>query len=152
MAGRSPAAILKAGIGTVTEDRQVWGLFPDLSIAENLIADRHATSAFSRRGVLKRRQIASSAEQLIRDFDIRPANPTLPVGTLSGGNKQKVVIARAFARRPKVILISQPTRGVDLGASEYIRRRMIEEAARGAAILLISPISTRSLRSATVLR
>ncbi len=134
----SPAERIMAGFGFVTEDRQIWGLFPALSIAENLIAERHAWPAFSRHGFLRRRASAGAAEALVRDYDIRPPLPGLPVGVLSGGNKQKVVIARTLARRPAVIVISQPTRGVDLGASDYIRQRIAAERARGAAILLIS--------------
>jgi general nucleoside transport system ATP-binding protein len=138
LAGCTPAQIIKAGVGFISEDRQVWGLFPDLSVAENLISERHTWPAFSRSGVLKRAAIADAAAALVRDYDIRPPNPNLPVGSLSGGNKQKVVIARTFARRPGVIVISQPTRGVDIGASEYIRKRLLDECAGGAAVLLIS--------------
>ena len=89
----------------------------------------------SRRGVLKRKAIKQAADELVRDFDIRPPNASLPVGILSGGNKQKVVIARAFASEPKVLIINQPTRGVDVGAAEYIRRRMLDEREKGVAIL-----------------
>ena len=129
---------MRAGLGVVTEDRQVWGLFPTLSVAENLVADRYASAAFSRAGVLRRRAVADAAAALVRDYDIRPPNPGVPAGVLSGGNKQKVVIARTLARRPDVLVISQPTRGVDLGASDYIRQRIVAERGRGAAILLIS--------------
>jgi ABC-type uncharacterized transport system ATPase subunit len=138
LAGCSAAQVIKAGLGFVTEDRQVFGLFPELSIADNLAAARHALPVFSRRGVLKRKAIKQAADELVRDFDIRPPNASLPVGILSGGNKQKVVIARAFASEPKVLIINQPTRGVDVGAAEYIRRRMLDEREKGVAILLIS--------------
>ena len=138
LAGRSPAEIIKAGVGFVSGDRQTWGLFPDLSIAENLIADRHSWQPFSRRGFLQPKVIGPATEDMVRTFDIRPPDTHLRVGALSGGNKQKVVIARTFARQPRVLIINQPTRGVDVGASEYIRQRMLDERARGAAILLIS--------------
>jgi simple sugar transport system ATP-binding protein len=138
LAGRSPAEIIRAEVAFVSEDRQTWGLFPDLSIAENLIADRHSSPPFGQGGFLHRRAIGKAAENIVRSFDIRPANPELRVGVLSGGNKQKVVIGRAFARQPRVLIMSQPTRGVDIGATEYIRQRVLDERERGAAILLIS--------------
>ena len=138
LAGRSPAEIMSVDIGFVSEDRQIWGLFPDLSVAENLIADRHSSLPFSHSGFLRRNAIDKAADQIVRSFDIRPPNSQLRAGVLSGGNKQKVVIGRAFARQPRVLIMSQPTRGVDIGATEYIRRRVLDERARGAAILLIS--------------
>jgi simple sugar transport system ATP-binding protein len=138
LAARSPAQIIRSQVGFVSENRQIWGLFPELSVAENLIADRHSRLPFSRNGFLQKQTIDRTAEEIIRSFDIRPPNPDLPVGILSGGNKQKVVIARTFARQPRVLIVSQPTRGVDVGATEYIRQRMLDERSRGAAILLIS--------------
>jgi simple sugar transport system ATP-binding protein len=138
LAGCSPAQVIKAGLGFVTEDRQVFGLFPDMSIADNLAAVRHSWSVFSHGGVLKRKAIKQSADDLVRAFDIRPPDASRPVGVLSGGNKQKVVIARVFAGEPKVLIINQPTRGIDVGAAEYIRQRMLDERAKGTAILLIS--------------
>jgi general nucleoside transport system ATP-binding protein len=138
LAGCSTAQVTQAGLGFVTEDRQVFGLFPTLSVADNLGAARHAWPVFSHNGVLKSKVIKQSAEDLIRAFDIRPPDASKPVGVLSGGNKQKVVIARAFASEPKVIIINQPTRGVDVGAAEYIRQRMLDERGKGVAILLIS--------------
>ena len=138
LAACSPAEIIRAEVGFVSEDRQVWGIFPDLSIAENLIADRHSWMPFSQRGFLQGKAIDRAASEIIKSFDIRPPNAELRVGVLSGGNKQKVVIGRAFARQPRVLIMSQPTRGVDIGATEYIRQRVLDERARGAAILLIS--------------
>ena len=138
LAGRSTDDIIRAGVRFVAEDRQVWGLFPDLTVSDNLIADRHAWPVFSRRGILRGRTIAAAAQELVRTFDIRPPDPKLPVGLLSGGNKQKIVIARALAHQPKALVICQPTRGVDVGATEYIRQRIIDERTRGAAVLLIS--------------
>jgi ABC-type uncharacterized transport system ATPase subunit len=138
LAGAAPGDMIRAGVGYVSEDRQLWGLFPDMSVAENLVADRHARMPFSRYGFLRKGAIKSIAQDLVQSFDIRPPDANLPAGILSGGNKQKVVIARALARRPQVLIINQPTRGVDVGAAEYIRQRLIEERTNGAAILLIS--------------
>jgi general nucleoside transport system ATP-binding protein len=138
LAGAAPGEMIRAGVGYVSEDRQLWGIFPDMSVAENLVADRHARMPFSRYGFLRKDAIKSVAQDLVQSFDIRPPDANLPAGILSGGNKQKVVIARALARRPQVLIINQPTRGVDVGAAEYIRQRLIEERKNGAAILLIS--------------
>jgi len=133
-----PADFIRSNVSFVSDDRQVWGLFPDLSVAENLIADRHAVPPFARNGFLQKSEIRVASDGLVREFDVRPPDASLPVGNLSGGNKQKVVIGRAFASRPDVLIISQPTRGVDVGATEYIRQRMLDERKRGAAILMIS--------------
>ena len=130
--------IIRAGVRFVAEDRQVWGLFPELTVSDNLIADRHAWPVFSRHGLLKRGAIKEAAQELVCSFDIRPPDPRLPVGLLSGGNKQKIVIARAFAQAPTALVICQPTRGIDVGATEYIRQRIVDERTRGTAILLIS--------------
>jgi general nucleoside transport system ATP-binding protein len=138
LAGRSTKDIIRAGVRFVAEDRQVWGLFHDLSVADNLIADRHAWPAFSRRGLLNRVAIKQAAHQLVRSFDIRPPDPKLPVGLLSGGNRQKVVLARALAEHPRALVICQPTRGIDVGATEYIRQRIVDARMQGTAILLIS--------------
>ncbi len=138
LAGCSTNDIIKAGVRFVAEDRQVWGLFPELSVADNLIADRHAWPAFSRRGLLNRAAIKQATQELVRSFDIRPPDPKLLVGLLSGGNRQKVVIARALAEHPRALVICQPTRGIDVGATEYIRQRIVDARMQGTAILLIS--------------
>jgi simple sugar transport system ATP-binding protein len=138
LAGRSTNDIIKAGVRFAAEDRQVWGLFPDLTVADNLIADRHAWPAFSRRGLLNRPAIKQATQELVRSFDIRPPDPKLLVALLSGGNRQKIVIARALAERPRALIICQPTRGIDVGATEYIRQRIVDARVQGTAILLIS--------------
>jgi general nucleoside transport system ATP-binding protein len=138
LVGRPASDIIRAGVRFVAEDRQVWGLFPELPVSDNLIADRHDWPIFSHHGLLKRRAIKEAAQKLVCSFDIRPPDASLPVGLLSGGNKQKVVIARALAQEPTALLICQPTRGIDVGATEYIRQRIVDERTRGTAILLIS--------------
>lgn len=138
LTNHTPAEVIEAGIGSVSGDRQVWGLFPDLSVAENLVSDEHSYMPYSRHGFLRPRVIASATKEMVDSFDIRPPDPNLRAGALSGGNKQKIVIARAFARKPRILIVNQPTRGVDVGATEYIRQRLLDERARGAAILLIS--------------
>jgi simple sugar transport system ATP-binding protein len=138
MTGRSPGDFIRAGVGYVPEDRQLRGLFATLSVGENLIADQHDWPAFARRGVLQRRAIDLHADQLIKAFDIRPTTRSVAAGTLSGGNRQKVILGRGLARRPGFLVVSQPTRGLDVGATEYIRQRILDERTRGCAILLIS--------------
>jgi simple sugar transport system ATP-binding protein len=108
----------------------------DYTIADNLILGRQ--DHFTRRGVLDRRAITTHAADRIREFDIRPPDATLPAGALSGGNQQKIVIAREMGREFSVLLASQPTRGVDVGAIEFIHARIRAAAAAGCAVLLVS--------------
>jgi simple sugar transport system ATP-binding protein len=88
--------------------------------------------------LLDKRGIRGRAVEIIRDFDVRPANPDLPARALSGGNQQKLVIGREFELNPKLLLVSQPTRGVDIGAIEFIHRKIVEMRERGCAVLLVS--------------
>jgi simple sugar transport system ATP-binding protein len=89
-------------------------------------------------GLIDERAVAEKAARLIRDFDVRPPNPALPARALSGGNQQKLIIGREFDFKPKLLLVSQPTRGVDIGAIEFIHRKLVELRDAGAAILLVS--------------
>src|SRR5690606_15590631 len=138
IANSSTAERIRAGLGYVPDDRILWGLFPGLSVAENLISERHASQPIARNGFLNRKVIDSNARDLVKEFDIRPDDPSVPVGILSGGNKQKVIVSRVFSRRPRAWVIHQPTRGLDVGATEHIRQLILDERDRGAAILLIS--------------
>jgi simple sugar transport system ATP-binding protein len=124
------------GLSHIPEDRHRRGLVLDYSIADNLILGRQ--HHFTNRGVLERRTIASHGAEQVKAFDIRPADATLPAGTLSGGNQQKTVIAREMGREFSVLLASQPTRGVDVGAIEFIHARIRAAAAAGRAVLLVS--------------
>jgi simple sugar transport system ATP-binding protein len=124
------------GMSHVPEDRHRRGLVLEYSVADNLILG--AQHRFSRRGVLDRPQIVSYVVERIAAFDIRPHNPFLPARALSGGNQQKVVIAREMARQFSVLLAAQPTRGVDVGAIEQIHDRLRAARAAGKAILLVS--------------
>lgn len=134
LTGATPSEITQAGVGRIPEDRQE-GLLPELSVAENLALER--LGDFVRGGRLDRAAIVRYAQQRIQDYQIK-ASPHDRIRTLSGGNMQKVILARALTGQPKVILAGQPTRGLDIGATEYVRQRLIDERARGAAILLIS--------------
>jgi general nucleoside transport system ATP-binding protein len=124
------------GLSHIPEDRHRRGLVLDYSIADNLILGRQ--HRFSRRGVLDFAAIASNGAEQVKAFDIRPPNATLPAGTLSGGNQQKIVIAREMGREFSLLLASQPTRGVDVGAIEFIHARIRAAAASGRGVLLVS--------------
>jgi ABC-type uncharacterized transport system ATPase subunit len=134
----SARRMLDAGVGHIPEDRQRRGLVLEFSIAENIALHDYNTRPDSRFGWLFPRRLIERARGLIREFDIRGGGPTTPGGALSGGNQQKVVAAREVARDPKVLVAAQPTRGLDVGAIEYLHRRLVEERDEGRAILLVS--------------
>jgi general nucleoside transport system ATP-binding protein len=128
------------GIAHVPEDRHRRGLLLDFSLAENTILGVHYRKpAVFRNGVmLNQKGIQQRTEQVIRDFDVRPPNAALPARALSGGNQQKLIIGREFELPPKLLLVSQPTRGVDIGAIEFIHRKIVELRDAGCAVLLVS--------------
>jgi len=128
------------GIAHVPEDRHRRGLLLDFSLAENTILGVHYRKpAVSTGGVLlDQKGIQRRTEQVIRDFDVRPPNAALPARALSGGNQQKLIIGREFELPPKLLLVSQPTRGVDIGAIEFIHRKIVELRDAGCAVLLVS--------------
>jgi simple sugar transport system ATP-binding protein len=130
----SPAEITRAGVGRTPEDRHE-GMIGDLTVAENLAMED--LERYTQHGFLNQKAILKDAEQKIKDFQIK-ATPTEVLRKLSGGNMQKVVLARALSRHPKVVIASQPTRGLDVGATEYIRKCLMAERDRGAAVLLLS--------------
>jgi ABC-type uncharacterized transport system ATPase subunit len=129
---------LEAGIGHIPEDRQRRGLVLEYSIAENIALHDYRSAPASRFGWLFPGRLIQRARNLIRDFDIRGGGPSTRAGALSGGNQQKVVLAREIERDPKVLVAAQPTRGLDVGAIEFVHRRLIEERDEGRAILLVS--------------
>ncbi len=128
------------GIAHVPEDRHRRGLLLDFSLAENTILGVHyRRPAVSSNGVLlDQKGIQGRTEQVIRDFDVRPPNAALPARALSGGNQQKLIIGREFELPPKLLLVSQPTRGVDIGAIEFIHRKIVALRDAGCAVLLVS--------------
>ncbi len=132
-----PAGTIKAGLGYVPEDRHRDGFVGEFSIAENLVLNN--LDAFSRRGALDLKRIAENADERIEEFDIRTSGSAAqPVKSLSGGNQQKVVLARELSRDLSVLVASQPTRGVDVGAIEFLHGRIVEERDRGTAVLIVS--------------
>ena len=127
------------GVAHIPEDRHHRGLLLHFDLAENIILGAHYRPPLaSKLGVLDERAIDREVEELLRAFDVRPPNPALPVRALSGGNQQKLIIGREFGFKPRLLLVSQPTRGVDIGAIEFIHRQLIELRDRGVAILLVS--------------
>ncbi|WP_417308914.1 ABC transporter ATP-binding protein [Devosia sp.] len=126
------------GMASIPEDRIAQGLATGASVAENLVATRMTDPKFVRRGLLDLKAIRDNARQLIDRFSIRVGGPESAVGTLSGGNMQKVVVARELAEQPKVLLVNQPTRGVDLGATQFIWQSITAARDAGAAVLLSS--------------
>ena len=130
----------EAGQGLVPEDRQKHGLVLDFRVDENLVLRNFRRAPFSNRlGFLRFRTITEHAGRLIGDFDIRAGKgPETPVRSMSGGNQQKVIVAREIDQSPRLLVVSQPTRGLDVGAIEYIHRRIVEERDNGCAVLLVS--------------
>ncbi|MGV8830809.1 MAG: ABC transporter ATP-binding protein [Devosia sp.] len=126
------------GLASIPEDRIAQGLAPGASVAENLVATKLADRRFVRKGLLDLKAIKANAEKLIEQFSIRVGGPKFAVGTLSGGNMQKVVVARELAEQPTLLLVNQPTRGVDLGATQFIWESITHARDGGAAVLLSS--------------
>ena len=131
-----PGAMSKAGIAVIPEDRHDSGVVLDMTVAENLILVDQ--SRLSRRGLLDVDAVRRAARQTIEDFDIQCSGPDAPMWSVSGGNQQRVVLARELAGQPKVLVAAQPTRGLDVGAIEYMTERIRQVAANGVAVLLIS--------------
>jgi general nucleoside transport system ATP-binding protein len=129
---------LDAGIGHIPEDRHRRGLVLDFNLAENLVLHDYGKQPFSRLGWINPRGWFRWAAGLLREFDVRGGGPTTRGGSLSGGNQQKVVIAREVSRDPSVLIAAQPTRGLDVGAIEFVWKQILEQKAQGRAVLLIS--------------
>jgi general nucleoside transport system ATP-binding protein len=129
---------LQEGVGHIPEDRHRRGLVLDFSLAENLVLHDYAKAPFATKGFLNPGRIVDSARTLLSEFDVRGGGPTTPASALSGGNQQKVVIAREVARDPRVLIAAQPTRGLDVGAIEFVHRRLVEQRDAGKAVLLVS--------------
>jgi simple sugar transport system ATP-binding protein len=138
VAGAGPDEFYEAGVSVVTEDRLRWDLISDLSVAENLTLSQIRQGRFSHWGLLNRSRIRLIARPLLVDYDVRPPQPTLTAAALSGGNQQKVVLAREFSRNPRVLVASQPTRGLDMGAADLVLRRILVLAESGCAVLFNS--------------
>jgi simple sugar transport system ATP-binding protein len=138
IANANAREMLDAGVGHIPEDRQRRGLVLEFSIAENIALHDYSNPPASKWGWLFPERLVERAGRLIGEFDVRGGGPLTQAGGLSGGNQQKVVVAREIARDPKVLIAAQPTRGLDVGAIEYLHRRLVGERDEGRAVLLIS--------------
>lgn len=134
-----PINVIKNKISTVHEDRQKCGLVLDFTVAENAVLEKYRESPYSSKGVINRKEINEFTRKLIEDYDIRPAGcEDIPVRGLSGGNQQKLIIAREISNNPDLLIAVQPTRGLDVGAIEYVHKTLIRLRDEGKAVLLIS--------------
>jgi simple sugar transport system ATP-binding protein len=129
---------LDAGVGHIPEDRQRRGLVLDFTLAENIALHDYREEPESKWGWLYPKRMIARATRLLKEFDVRGGGPKTPAASLSGGNQQKVILAREISRDPKVLIAAQPTRGLDVGAIEFVHRRLITERDEGRAILLVS--------------
>jgi simple sugar transport system ATP-binding protein len=135
---RNASHALDAGLGHIPEDRQHRGLVLDFSLAENIALHDYDRPPSSRLGWLFPRRLVDRAARLIKEFDVRGGGPQAPASNLSGGNQQKVILAREIDREPRVLIAAQPTRGLDVGAIEFVHRRLVEQRDEGRGVLLVS--------------
>ena len=136
--GLSPRKITEMNVSHVPEDRHRDGLVLEMMLSENIALQTYYKEPLSKNGALNYNQINSYARKLMEEFDVRAANEIVPASALSGGNQQKAIIAREVDRNPDLLIVSQPTRGLDVGAIEYIHKRLIGERDKGKAILVVS--------------
>jgi general nucleoside transport system ATP-binding protein len=126
------------GVAAIPDDRQAWGIAPSMTVAENLALTRVGSRQTGHKRTFDITRRRARTAELIAEFEIRPANPNLPISALSGGNQQKVVLARELERDPGVVLVANPTQGLDVGATALVHRKLLEARNRGAAVLLVS--------------
>ncbi|NLJ61022.1 MAG: ABC transporter ATP-binding protein [Firmicutes bacterium] len=138
VAHNQPRALIEQGVAHIPEDRQNRGLILDFTVAENFILRNYYKSPFARGINLDYRKVQAHARDLISEFDVRTPHENIPVRSLSGGNQQKVVVARELSSEPKLLIASQPTRGLDVGAIEFVHKRLLAQRDQGKAILLVS--------------
>ncbi|MEV6298118.1 ABC transporter ATP-binding protein [Actinoplanes sp. NPDC051861] len=138
LAGMTTKKILGSGVGYIPEDRSHDGVVKEFSVAENLVLDMYDREPYGNAFKLNPAKVAESARERVAQFDIRCQSPETAVGTLSGGNQQKVVVAREMSRPLRLFIASQPTRGVDVGSIEFIHGRIIHERDQGTAVLVVS--------------
>jgi ABC-type uncharacterized transport system ATPase subunit len=133
-----PRQRIRDGIGYIPEDRQEDGLVAAFSVAENIVLDNFDRAPYANGVALRLDAIRESAARRVQEFDIRTTSIATPAGTLSGGNQQKVILAREIGRDLKVLLASQPTRGLDVGSIEFVHRRIVEQRDEGVAVIIVS--------------
>ncbi|MGA9468830.1 MAG: ABC transporter ATP-binding protein [Exiguobacterium marinum] len=136
--GQTPRKMTESGIGHIPQDRHKHGLVLDYSIRDNMVLQTYYKEPFSKRGLMNYKAVAEKAKALIEKFDVRTPSIDVPARALSGGNQQKAIIAREVDRSPDLLIAAQPTRGLDVGAIEFIHEQLIKEREKGRAVLLIS--------------
>jgi len=136
--GWQPEPLIRHGLAYIPEERMRDGVIRELSVEENLMVEDHGRAPFARGIFMDFRRIAEHCDELIRDFEIKTPSRRTPLRNLSGGNIQKLIMARELSRDPKVLIAAQPTRGVDIGSTEYIHQRLVAQRSKGTATLLIS--------------
>jgi simple sugar transport system ATP-binding protein len=134
----SPRDLHRIGIAHIPEDRQACGLVVDFSVTENMVLDGYYVHPYSRGIQMDWGKAEDAAERLVEEYDVRCPSTEVQVSNLSGGNQQKVIVAREFDRDVKLIVASQPTRGIDVGSIEYIHNRIVKERDKGVAVLIVS--------------
>jgi simple sugar transport system ATP-binding protein len=138
VSGLGVRATTEAGVAHIPEDRQLAGLVLDFTLAENLALREYRKPPLSEHGLLSKRQMRERAQKLLDEYDVRGGEPETLAGALSGGNQQKVAVAREIASNPELLIAHQPTRGLDVGAIEFVHRRLLAERAEGRGVLLVS--------------
>ena len=133
-----PRKLKEKGLAHVPEDRQRMGLVTDFKAYENLIFGYHDQEPYSKSSIMKDNKIIDYSKKVMKEYDVRPTSPHLITSNFSGGNQQKLILSRELNENPKVLLVGQPTRGVDIGAIEFIHQRLIDMRDKGVAILLVS--------------
>ncbi len=136
--GHSPRQMMALGLSYIPEERMRDGMIREFTVAENLILREFDQPPYARAGFLNRAAIQSSSRELVKNYSVKTPSLETPAKSLSGGNIQKIILAREISRRPQVIIAAQPTRGLDIGATEYVHARLLEQREQGTATLLIS--------------
>lgn len=136
--GTKPSEMFTKGVAHIPEDRQAHGMVGTFSVKDNMVLNTFRTKAFSQGWRVDRRAVEAQAVQLVEDFDVRTPSIEEPISNLSGGNQQKVIVAREFTHADRLLVAAQPTRGLDVGSIQYIHRRIVEKRDAGAAVLIVS--------------
>src|SRR5699024_1713677 len=134
----NPRQVTESGVGHIPQDRHRHGLVLQYTVAENIVLQTYYHKPYSKNAILNFKEIDKKARELIDEYDVRTPGPQTLAGSLSGGNQQKVIIGREIDRSPDLLIAAQPTRGLDVGAIEFIHRRLIEERDKGRAVILMS--------------
>ncbi len=138
LTNETPGAIINSKVSNIPQDRQTRGLVLEFSVAENMILENHYKPPFAKKGVLQHDKISQFAMELIKKFDVRPIDQSKKAGKLSGGNQQKVIIAREVTNNPDLLIAAQPTRGLDVGAIEFVHESLVKQRDANKAVLLVS--------------